>query len=60
VIAREIPLFPGLRLRTTSDWYVEVVDLTWNGIVQWRFVDKRNDYVYGAPIEWVYRAWSLA
>lgn len=60
MIPSELVLFPGLRLRTSSDWYVEVVDVTKNGIVQWRFADNRNTHVYGAPLDWVYRAWILA
>lgn len=60
MIPRELLLFPGLRLKSSAGWLVEVKNVTWNGIVQWTFVDCDSVTVYGAPLEWVYRAWSLA
>lgn len=60
MIPSEILLFPGLRLRSSAGWLVQIEDVTWNGIVQWRFIASDYVAVYGAPIEWVYRAWTLA
>lgn len=50
----------GERYQSSMGWDVEVVGVTESGIVQWRFTDDRNDYVYGAPLKWVYDAWTLA